>query len=256
MPLGKLLLLVRSVAFVPMFGLLGLAAGASLPADSVRAADDLIYQPYGKWNGYRIYLSPARHPDSGSRGECGPWGENKMAYYAAWDASSGNYFNDQYNPDSRYRNLRARGYKVRIGRGTLDSAVTRSNGWPANRHIVLHSNGDVYYQCGRTDASKFGTRVIYRSGSSKGQALASQLKVALGELDGLKSPGTTDYICYNPGHPCTSIDLKELRETNVAAAYSETEYHTWNRGYDYLDESFKWAWRVGRAVDRHLGFPR
>lgn len=255
MPLGKILLLVRSVSFVPMFGLLGLAAGASLPADSVRAADDLVYQPYGNWNGYRIYLSPARHTNSGSRGECGDKGENKLAYYAAWDAANTTYWKDRYNPDAPNRNLRARGYKVRIGRGTVSTAITRSNGWPADRHIVLHSNYLAGFTCGNNDAFRFGTHVIYRNGSVKGERLATQLKSALGEYDGLKSPGTNDIICYNPGHPCTKIDLGELRETKAPAAYSETEFHSWNRGYNYLLDSFKWAWRVGRAVDIHLGYP-
>lgn len=216
---------------------------------------DLIYEPYGTWNGYRIYLSPARHGDSGSRGECGTLGENDLAYWVAWDATNGDYYNDAYDPSSTLRNLRARGYRVRIGRGTLQSAIDNSNAWGADLHIPIHSNADVFGQCSRTDPSRFGTVVIYWSTSTGGQALASQLLSTVGTSSGYRSPGTNDYTCYNPGHPCTQITLGELRYTSAVAAYMETEFHTWTTGYNWIYDSPIWAWRIGWGIDVYLNYP-
>lgn len=235
-----------------------LAAVALLPfLATASEAQDLIYDPYGTWNGYKVYLSPARHDNSGSRGECGSLGENDLAYYAAWDATNGTYYWDAYDPSSPNRNLRARGYRVRIGRGTVTSAYQNSNSWGADLHIPMHSNADVFGQCARTDPSRFGTVVIYWHTSSGGPNLAAQLREKVGTLlaGGEYSPGTNDYTCYNPGHPCTTITLAELRYTSATAAYLESEFHTWNTGYDWLYESWVWAWRVGYAVDVHLNYP-
>lgn len=225
------------------------------PSDDAAAAD-LIYDPYGTWNGYRIYLSPATHSNSGSRGECGSLGENDLNNYVATDATSGTYYNDVYDPTSPNRNLRARGYKVRIGRGTFSTAWQNSNAWGADLHIPLHSNADFHDQCGRTTASRFGTVVIYWHTSSGGPLLAAQLRDKLGTRSGEHSPGTNDYTCPNPGHPCTSVsELSELKNTSAVAAYVESEFHTWTTGYNWLYESWVWAWRIGFAVDSHLGYP-
>lgn len=241
--------MIRKLVSLAALGvLLGLA---SIPA----SAQDLFYDPYGTWNGKKIYLSPARHSDSGSRGECGSNGENTTAYWLAWDATNGSYYNDAYNPTSAYRNLRARGYKVRIGQGTVSSAISNSNAWGSDLHIPLHSNADVAGQCSRTTGG-FGTVVIYWHTSSGGPNLASSLKDRVGVFSGATSPGTNDYTCYNPGHPCTTITLGELRYTSAVAAYMESEFHTWNTGYDWLMDSPIWAWRLGWAIDVHLGYPR
>jgi hypothetical protein len=226
------------------------------------AGADRIFQPYGHWNGKKIYLSPARHEDAGQRGECGTLTENQLAFYEAYDAATGNWYRGRYRPASPWRNLRARGYKVRIGTGTLASAIANSNSWGATRHIPIHSNADVADACGRTDASRFGTLGIYRVGSAKGRDLATKLVRVLGVeartagTADRPSPGTHDFTCYNPGQPCTTIDLGELRETNAPAAYMEMEFHTWNTGYEWLFEDWYWAWRFGRAIDLHLGYPR
>jgi hypothetical protein len=226
------------------------------------AGADLIYQPYGHWNGKKIYLSPARHEDAGHRGECGTLTENQLAYYEAVDAATGSYYRGRYRPSSPFRNLRARGYKIRIGTGTLRSAIRNSNAWGATRHIPIHSNADVANQCGRTDRTRFGTLGIYRVGSTRGKDLATKLVRVLGVeprtpyTRDRPSPGTNDHTCFNPGDPCTTIDLGELREVNAPAAYMEMEFHTWNTGYNWLFEDWYWAWRFGRAIDLHLGYPR
>ncbi len=243
---------MNRVKSIPIFLVTLLAFGAT-----ATEAQDELYDPYGTWNGYRIYLSPARHSNSGSRGECGSLGENDLAYWAAWDATNGTYYWDAYNPSSVNRNLRARGYKVRIGRGTVTSAYQNSNAWGADLHIPMHSNADVADQCSRTDPSRFGTVVIYWHTSAGGPNLAAQLREKVGTLTagGEYSPGTNDYTCYNPGHPCTTITLAELRYTSATAAYLESEFHTWNTGYNWLYDSPVWAWRVGYAVDVHLNYP-
>lgn len=231
------------------------AAGlALLSAAGVAEAQqaDLIYEPYGPWNGYRIYLSPARHDNSGARGECGTLGENDLAYWVAWDATNGSYYNDVYDPSSPNRNLLARGYRVRIGRGTVSSAITNSNTWGADIHIPIHSNADFHDQCFRTTGSQFGTLVIYWSTSTNGRNLAIRLRDTVGP----SSPGAFDRTCPNPGDPCTSVTrLGELGDTAAVAAYLETEYHTWTTGYNWIYNSPVWAWRIGAAVDAHLNYP-
>lgn len=218
------------------------------------ALADYLYEPDGvPWNGKKIYLSPARHePDN--RG-CQSASENELAFFAAYDAANGPFYNDQYDPDNPYSNLRKRAYKVQISTGTISTAIANSNAWGATRHVVNHSNAGSA-GCSSTNAAIHGTVGIYRSGSTLGQDLAEKLKQEIGVTPGRRSPGTNDYTCFNPGHPCTDIDLAELRETNAPAAYMETEFHTWNTGVNWLYDSQTWAWRLGLAVDQHLGYPR
>lgn len=177
------------------------------------------------WNGRKIYLSPARHSNAGSRGECDDAkNENEMAFYHAWDATNAPYYQDVYSPNHRLRNLRAMGYKVKIGTGTVQTAITRSNRWGATRHVPLHSNAHAYNDCNNTNAGRFGTVGIYRSGSNRGYDLANKIKNRIGAWTGTAqgnvSPGTNDYVCYNPGHPCTDDSLAELRDTRAPAASS------------------------------------
>ena len=252
------ILAMRGSITAPPWALLGAVLAAAFMAPGQARADQ-IYEPYAPWNGKKIYLSPARHLTGyGASGECQNAKEDELAFYAAFDAAWTDYYLDVYSGSSQYRNLRTRHYLVRIGDGTVSSAIANSNAWGATRHIAIHSNADVSGQCSRTDASRFGTVGIYRSGSALGQDLTVWLKNTIGvEIHGgYRSPGTNDYTCYNPGHPCTTINLGELRDTNAPAAYMETEFHTWNSGVNWLYNSQIWAWRFGRAVDNHLGFPR
>lgn len=229
--------------------------GALLAAAAAGAAD-LTFEPIGPWNGKRIYLSPARHADSGGRGECGQPGENDLAFSLAWNAANGDHYGDRYSPASPWRNLRTRGYRVRIGRGTASSAISGSNAWGADVHLPLHSNADVAGQCGRTDATRFGTVAIYWHASAGGPGLAAEVRRAVGTGGGATSPGTADSTCPNPGHPCTGITLGELRYTHAVAAYLESDFHTWSAGHAWLKNSRVWGWRLGGAVDTFLGYPR
>lgn len=229
------------------------------------AAPDLRFFP-SRWNGRKIYLSPARHlQPPRARGECGPKSEDRLAFNTAWYATLSRYFNDRFAPSSPYRNLLTRGYRVRIGRGTVSSAIRNSNAWGSTRHIAIHSNAVANPNCADTDASRFGTWGIHRYDSPRGRDLTNKLTHTIGinsRRGPLRSPGTNDKVCTNPpGAPvgdssCTTIDLGELRETRMPAAYMEDEFHTWQRGYNWLDRSNQWAWRFGWGVDWHLGWPR
>jgi N-acetylmuramoyl-L-alanine amidase len=227
--------LASAIAFV------ALCVPVVFPSPAV-AQDEIYTAPVP--NGYRIYLSPARHSDSGARGECLGTDENTMGYLNALDASNSNHFASD--------NLLERGYTTRVGNGTVSSAINNSNAWGADLHVVVHSNSKLTQNCPSTNASVYGTNVIYRSGSTRGQALASSLNSAIGPA----SPGTNDYICYNPGQPCTTIDLGELRETVAPAAYIEAEFHDWDRGANFLWNDWSWQWRIAYGIDSHLGFPR
>ena len=110
---------------------------AVLPAPS-RAADETYYE-IGSWNGKKIYLSPATHTDSGTRGECGQY-ENTNGYQAAYYAAKGSYWTDVWNPSYSENNLLERHYRVRIGRDSNDIKIANSNAWGATLHIPIHSN--------------------------------------------------------------------------------------------------------------------
>lgn len=230
--------------------ILTIALAATLTGVPSLSAQDEIYPAYAPINYYRVYLSPARHTDAGSRGECNGQNENTMAYWVAWDATNADYYNDVPNTTSDGRNLTTRGYEVRIGTGTLQSAINNSNAWGADLHIPLHSNAGSG-TCSSTNPAGFGTNIIYRSGSANGQSLANALIGSIGPV----SPGTHDYTCLNPGDPCTAIDLGELRDTYAIAAYIESEFHTWTIGVDWLWSDYTWRWRIGVGVDQFLGYP-
>lgn len=229
------------------------------------SARDLRYQPIGYWNGKKIYLSPSRHLSGpGDRGECGNRSEDYMAFGSAWYATNGVYFDDHRAPRNQYRNLRSRHYKVRISRGTIQTAIYRSNAWASTRHIPIHSNAVPPYpnHCANTDKTRWGTIGIYAVNDVqgvKGKDLATKLKDAIGKRDdrGLRiSPGTNDHICINPGDPCTTINLGELHGMDMPAAYMEMEFHTWQKGYNWVATSEPRSWRIGWGVDWHLGWPR
>lgn len=218
-------------------------AALSLSSAETALAQDLIYYP-SVANGKRIYLSPATHTDAGGRGECGGLNENDIAYWNSRLATYGDF------SSLGVRNLQQRGYTVRIGTGTIQSAINNSNSWGASAHIPIHSNAPSS-SCTTTDATRHGTMVIYRSGSTNGPLLADKLMKWVGG----GSPGTNDFTCYNPGHPCSKVDLGELRDTAAPAAYLEAEYHTWNTGTNFLWNE-AWSWRVAAGVDEHFGYPR
>lgn len=217
----------------------------TLPLHQVSA--DYTYEPYYAWNGYRIYLSPARHsPDNSG---CGSYSENTGAYNVAYAATNSSYVDGVSFPMPDRGNFRVRGYRVRIGTGTITSAISNSNAWAAHRHIPIHSNARSPYTCSSTASSQNGTWVMYRS--SAGSTLASHILSPLG----WKSPGTNDRKCTDM--VCSGYVLGELSQTNAVAAYLEAEFHTWNTGVNWLrTANTQWGWRLASGVDTNLGYPR
>lgn len=242
--------------FLSGFGYL-IAACCFFLSHHLFAAADLTYNSIAQWNGKKVYLSPARHSDSGARGECqgssgmGSYDENTAAYRFAYYAGSGNYVGSAIS-NSAGRNLRTRGYKVRIGRGTVSSAIQNSNAWGATVHISIHSNARKE-SCTNDNAASHGTVVIYKSyGVSGGEGLSDFIKQTVG----VSSPGSNDFICHNSSS-CTAFNcLAELCNTAAKAAYLEREFHSWNRGAKWMNTDQYNAWRLGWAVDRFLGYPR
>lgn len=227
-----------------LIGLAAIGTGAATvfgaAVSPIHAGADDNFYPSPNWNGKKIYLSPARHPDTGSRGECQGKSENDMGYSAAYGAAN------------QTNGLVSRQYKVQIGTSTYTGAVANSNSWGADIHLVMHSNsGSGAGTCASRSGSSRGTTVIYYDGSTSGSNLAQKVVDNVGPA----TPGTKDYKCKN-SDPCTSIfPLYELQATSATAAYSETEFHDWNAGVNFLTSS-GWKNRFGGAVDQHLGYPR
>ena len=229
--------------------LVGIAA-ALAPAPATSQPRDLTLTPAVS-NGFRIYLSPARHIDAGRRGECEERNENEMAFATAFHAARGPAAPVMVGWELA-SGLLDRGFTVMIGTGDINSAIYNSNTWGADLHIVLHSNANVGSPiCDGTDPQRFGTVVIYHANSNNGRRLAELLARRLGPL----SPGKNDHACPNPGHPCTQINLGELRRTRAVSAYIESEFHSWRSGTVWLGRNSDWAWHIAAAIDEFLGYP-
>jgi hypothetical protein len=199
--------------------------------DSDNHPPDDIYIPSGG-NGWKIYLSPAHHWAGPNYG-CDNYVEDNnmplVGLYAGVLATGGD------------GSLYDRGYSVRLGHGDPDDNVMRSNAWGSDRYIALHSNAKGSAQCG-AGAAGAGTWAYYR-GSTISQDLAMRLKNKVGE----SGPGTNDQIL-----PST---LYEVDKPNAPPVLLEAEFHDYQAGKDWLVSYSDWAWRVGYAVDVHLGYP-
>lgn len=190
-------------------------------------------------NGQKVYLSISCH-DRGTGScqtniGCDGFDENVRSEKVANAAAKG---------DASGVNLLGRQYKVRIGDGLTSQNVNRSNDWNAKMHIPLHSNAKNN-QCDSPVSSDAygGTHPLYVS--SNGRQLARQLLLTMDSA----SPGTNDQVIQRN-------DLTELNDTNAVAGYLEAEFHTWNKGVNFMRDSAEWAWLIGYAVDRCRGYPR
>lgn len=178
-----------------------------------------------------MYLSPAHH-----------WG--------GWKFGCNGYTEDINMPlvaKKAASDLKIRRYKVRVGAADPDENVTRSNGWGTTskrRHIVLHSNANGTPSCPASVDDK-GTQTYYVSAT--GHDLADDLWDKIGfESPGVEDARSSDVI---------NKAFYELTATSAVAAYVETEFHDWAGGVTWLKDYDTWAWRVGYAVDTHLGYP-
>ncbi|HIE55936.1 MAG TPA: hypothetical protein EYP90_12300 [Chromatiaceae bacterium] len=239
---------------------------------------DLIYNPIGgyswlsfhpplannsitgfpDWNGKRIYLSPARHSNAGQRGECpGLLGNENTAAFNVAVRTADDYLDI---PGSWWfgnfvliykLGLAVRGYQVRVGTGTLASAILNSNTWPADVHIPIHSNArnEGSLGCANANPNTHGAVAVYVS--SQGELLADEI---IRQYQGV-TPGAQDFSCH-VSSPCTAFNsLAELNNTSAVAAYLEREFHTWDEGADFLSDGEEYSW-LAEAVDAYLGRPR
>ncbi|MGP7959436.1 hypothetical protein ACTVCO_01310 [Sanguibacter sp. A247] len=217
------------------------SAGMVVATSPARA--DYNYVPTAAANnGHKVFLSVACHDgnDGVPGGACIPnigcksHNENTGSLVASLHTASGTSVG--------FGSLVDRGYKVRVGNGTAGQNITSSNQFGADVHIPVHSNATNGYTCSTTVASNKGTLAMYAS--TAGKACADYLRSAVGP----RSPGTNDIIQKR-------TNLGELNQTNATACYLEVEYHTWNKGVDFIKDVPDWTWRVAMAVEQTLGYP-
>lgn len=216
---------------------------------STATAADVLYEPAEAWNGKRVYLSPATHnPDKQG---CGDYKENAASASIAEAAANSAYADSYYVANPRDRNnLRGLGYRVRIGKGTYQSAVINSNAWNAHAHVPIHTNATTF-RCTATTSVGEGTWVMHGATSTQGKALSQKI---LAELK-TRSPGANDKTCVDT--VCSIGSLHEISAPNAPSAYIEAEFHTWNKGVAWIREAnVKWGYRIAVGIDNYFGKPR
>lgn len=215
------------------------------------------------FNGYKVFLSSPRHRDSGARGECLSQGreENLNGRYFNLKAAEGDYYFERADSVNPGRNLRARGYKVLVGRNTRDNGYlasrTKAENWGANVYIATHSNADPRGCGSRTN---YGL-VMHRDSGGTQQERYDSLKLATSIAARFDDPGIhPSGVFRNAGARSfvrfTPAELKA--DVSDGAAYVEIAFHTSRAGNEWLDPTGKAktsAWRYGYAVDVALGYP-
>lgn len=196
------------------------------------------------YNGYRVYLSSPRHPNSGSRGERYNPGreENQNGRQFNWGAANGNFIGDAYDRTNPRRNLHSRGYYVAVSPNSRDNGYianrNASRNWGADMHIVTHSNAT-------NGCNSSASYLLTHYEESSDEVLASNLGWAL-----------------NPGVPSNwshrrRTDLAELGTgASFGDAYVELQFHDNQSTQAWLyGETHKAAWRYGYGVDIHMSYP-
>ncbi len=220
-----------------------------VPAWATPASADTVYQPAGtQWNGKDIYLSTAGHAgNDGVPGGacitnygCDGFSENANSDKLATVTAIGS---SEYSPLANSP-LTYRGYRVRVGQGTLSQNVSNSNAWGADMHVPLHTNAQgTGGACGgTTDASKNGTMGLWYNANDKVCATNLVSKV------GAASPGTHDVLSYR-------TNLGELKAA-APSCYLEAEFHTWMKGVTWLRDRNRWSYTVASAIDKYFGYVR
>lgn len=209
---------------------------------TVTTSSDHLHNAASPSNGYRVYLSSPRHGSSGGRGECG-WEENRNGRNWNWFA----HVIDNGGAGS----LLARHYDTIVGSNARDdgfiSNKDRSNNWGADVHIVTHTNADN--PC--NDSSQY-LLVMYRSGNANSTGLRTHL---INELNPVVPGGSNTWDCDGLVE-CNSV-------TAPHRAYVELFFHTNQAAVDWYQAGGSHGngagvntWRVGYALDLHLGYPR
>lgn len=194
------------------------------------------------YNGYRVYVSPPRHIDSGSRGECG-WEENINGRH--WSVHSAAW---SHGGDGGFR---ARGYQVTVGANVRDdnwaANRTASNNWGASVHLPTHTN--ALHGCSSGGGGDYFL-AMYNGNHTYGYALANNLVEVLGP----SMPGGNQM--WEQG------GLGELQANANHQAYAELFFHdtqshvNWFQAGGGDGDGVTFSWRYGSAVDTQLGFPR
>lgn len=193
------------------------------------------------WNGYKVFLSSPRHPDSGSRGECG-WEENINGREWNWESA--------FWTNGGAGNIGFRGYAVNVSANLRDNGYitnrTMGNNYGANIYIVTHSNATS----GRCNSAQY-LLVMYRSGNNNSIGLKNEL---LGYLDPVVPGGQNNWNCDG---------LSECNNNNLAPyrAYVELFFHTnqaavnWYQCCGGHGNAINESWRYGASIDGLLGYP-
>lgn len=256
-PIGALLMVLLLAAPASAHDATNLAGPSAVTTDS-----DSI-SPSGSRdqtnNGFRVYLSAPRHPDSGSRGECNSSNgvngsqENINGRRFNWYAANGNYVNGSYSPNSYGRNLHSRGYVVRVSRndpepdpyGYLQNR-DESRQWGAQIHIVTHSNA-VAGGCPNSTNYLLG---IWETNHPNDELLTKKI---VANLDSQAPGGSTTW---------SSSGLAELSThkgtgSSTGDAYIELQFHTNPTGQEWMKEQSDNgpAARYGLSVDSFLQYP-
>ena len=205
------------------------------------------------FNGMKVYLSSPRHTDSGSRGELG-WDENINGRLWNTTAAQSSLLAGS-ETTSRFRNIGARGYNVKVSGNARDGAIVanvrEANNWGADVYVTSHTNaGGGDYFLTMTD----------QNGSTLDRALRASMATHLGES---VPTGTSVRQATDAGPFTNGRNLAELGASNAASyvVYNEVIFHdnaehvTWfGAEGDDLRVTFN-AWRYGWAVDMALGYP-
>lgn len=241
-----------SVAVTIITLVIGLLASSSAYAThTVITSSDREFSPIGNGNDHKVYLSSPRHSNSGNRGELG-WEENINGRHWNYYAAAGNFKNGVRSYAST-RNLRARGYHVKVSANSRDDGYmqnrTASNNWEAHVHLVTHTNaGQGNYMLIMVDD---------QTATASDRSLRSQLDIRLGD----QVPGTEVLATDNSGYT-NNINLAELSANAEYNVYVELVFHDNQTHVDWLGSGDDWgrsvkhhAWRYGYAIDVALGYP-
>lgn len=198
------------------------------------------------YNGYRIFLSAPRQADSGNRGECRNPGreENINGRAFASHSANGTYIGDTQYPQSRLRNIHARGYQVAVSPNTRDnghqSNITLSRNRGSHIHIPTHSN--ALQGCGNATADYLLTMYNH--------AIDHELANRVGTLT-THVPGG-----YNQWQHSGLAELN--RNAPHGDAYLELQFHDnpARQSWMNLTGARGVAHRMGAIIDNHLGAPR
>jgi hypothetical protein len=237
---------VRVLVVAAVVGVLFLAGPAARAHHDITTSSHTQYTPYD-FNGYRVYLSSARHQSSGSRGECG-WEENRNArnwnMYAAYHAGYGPVASTGLHFRHYYTQVSPNDRPSPDGTGATANK-NASNNWGANLHLVTHTNANV--GCG--DSASY-LLVMHRSNSSNSVLLKDNLMAYLAPFPG----GENNWDCDG---------LTECANTTAAyRAYVELFFHTNQSAVNTYQGGGThgvvqwWSGFYANAIDNMLGYPR